>query len=213
MRDLVIVGAGGFGAETAALVKSINGADRRWRLLGFLDDDRSLHGSAVLGHSVIGGIDWADRRDLSFVVAVGDSGVRGKIVRRISESGPAAVTLVHPGASVHESSAVGPGSILCRGSSITVRATLGANCIVNLHCTIGHDCVVGDGSTLHPGVHLSGGSQLGRETEIGTGAVVLPGVRIGAGTVVGAGAVVTRDLPGDVVAVGAPARVTRELTD
>jgi maltose O-acetyltransferase len=40
---------------------------------------------------------------------------------------------------------------------------------------------------------------------------VLPGVSIGENTVVGAGAVVTRDLPGDVVAVGNPARVVRRL--
>jgi maltose O-acetyltransferase len=42
---------------------------------------------------------------------------------------------------------------------------------------------------------------------LGGGVIVLPGVTVGANTVVGAGAVVTRDLPGDVVAVGNPARV------
>jgi maltose O-acetyltransferase len=46
---------------------------------------------------------------------------------------------------------------------------------------------------------------------IGGGAIVLPGVTIGENTVVGAGAVVTRDLPANVVAVGNPARVVREI--
>jgi maltose O-acetyltransferase len=46
---------------------------------------------------------------------------------------------------------------------------------------------------------------------LGGGAIVLPGVTIGENTVVGAGAVVTRDLPGNVVAVGNPARVVRSL--
>jgi len=41
--------------------------------------------------------------------------------------------------------------------------------------------------------------------------VVTSGVRIGRGTVVGANSVVTTDLPDRVVAVGAPARVVREL--
>ena len=44
---------------------------------------------------------------------------------------------------------------------------------------------------------------------LGGGVIVLPGVTVGANTVVGAGAVVTRDLPGDVVAVGNPARIIR----
>jgi maltose O-acetyltransferase len=52
---------------------------------------------------------------------------------------------------------------------------------------------------------------IGDNVWLGGGAIVCPGVTIGANTVVGAGAVVTRDLPANVVAVGNPARVTREL--
>jgi maltose O-acetyltransferase len=48
---------------------------------------------------------------------------------------------------------------------------------------------------------------------LGAGAIVCPGVTIGTGSVVGAGAVVTRDLPSEVVAVGAPARVMRRIGD
>ncbi|MGC5585163.1 sugar O-acetyltransferase [Ornithinimicrobium sp. W1665] len=54
---------------------------------------------------------------------------------------------------------------------------------------------------------------IGDNVWLGGGAVVCPGVTIGENTVVGAGAVVTRDLPPNVVAVGSPARVVRELTD
>jgi maltose O-acetyltransferase len=46
---------------------------------------------------------------------------------------------------------------------------------------------------------------------LGGGVIVLAGVTIGDNTVVGAGAVVTRDLPANVVAVGNPARVIREI--
>jgi maltose O-acetyltransferase len=52
---------------------------------------------------------------------------------------------------------------------------------------------------------------IGDNVWIGSGAIVLPGVTIGENTVVGAGAVVTRDLPPNVVAVGNPARVIREI--
>jgi len=47
---------------------------------------------------------------------------------------------------------------------------------------------------------------------LGGGTIVCPGVSIGENTVVGAGSVVTKDLPANVVAVGNPARVIRELT-
>ena len=54
---------------------------------------------------------------------------------------------------------------------------------------------------------------IGDNVWLGGGVIVCPGVTIGNDTVVGAGAVVTRDLPGGVVAVGTPARVTREISD
>ncbi|WP_229400714.1 sugar O-acetyltransferase [Micromonospora okii] len=52
---------------------------------------------------------------------------------------------------------------------------------------------------------------IGENVWLGGGVIVLPGVTIGDDTVVGAGAVVTRDLPANVVAVGNPARVVRNL--
>lgn len=52
---------------------------------------------------------------------------------------------------------------------------------------------------------------IGDNVWLGGGVIVCPGVTIGANTVVGAGAVVTKDLPANVVAVGNPARVIRQL--
>ena len=41
--------------------------------------------------------------------------------------------------------------------------------------------------------------------------MILPGVTIGDNTVIGAGSVVTKDIPENVVAVGNPCRVLREI--
>ncbi len=48
---------------------------------------------------------------------------------------------------------------------------------------------------------------------IGAGAIILPGVRIGENTVIGAGSVVTKDLPANVVAVGSPCKIMREINE
>ena len=52
---------------------------------------------------------------------------------------------------------------------------------------------------------------IGADVWVGGGAMILAGVTIGARSVIGAGSVVTRDIPPDVVAVGNPCRVIREL--
>jgi galactoside O-acetyltransferase len=48
---------------------------------------------------------------------------------------------------------------------------------------------------------------------IGGGAVIAPGVTIGKGSVIGAGSVVTKDIPANVIAVGNPCKVLREITE
>ena len=54
---------------------------------------------------------------------------------------------------------------------------------------------------------------IGRNCWLGAGVIVLPGVSIGENTIVGAGSVVTKDLPANVIAVGNPCRVLREITE
>lgn len=52
---------------------------------------------------------------------------------------------------------------------------------------------------------------IGDNVWLGSGAMVFAGVNIGEKTMVGAGAVVTKGLPGDVVAAGNPAQVWRAI--
>lgn len=55
--------------------------------------------------------------------------------------------------------------------------------------------------------------RIGNNVWIGAGAIVLPGVKIGDNSVIGAGSVVTKDIPANVVAVGNPCRVLREINE
>jgi maltose O-acetyltransferase len=89
--------------------------------------------------------------------------------------------------------------------------------------TIGEDCQIGPNVQLLTPTHpLEPGPRrdkleaaepitIGDNVWLGGGVIVCPGVTIGENSVIGAGAVVTRDIPANVVAVGNPARVIREL--
>lgn len=98
------------------------------------------------------------------------------------------------GAELHPSASIGPGLCLMHSSGIVV----------------GHEVRTGRGLRLYQGVTLGDGSRpgqpvLGDDVTVGAGACVLGPVRVGDRVVIGANAVVTRDLPDDVVATGAPA--------
>lgn len=53
---------------------------------------------------------------------------------------------------------------------------------------------------------------IGENVWIGAGVIIVPGVRIGKNSVIGAGSVVTKNIPENVVAVGNPCRVLREIS-
>lgn len=74
------------------------------------------------------------------------------------------------------------------------------------------------GHPVHPDSRNSGYEYgiditIGDNVWLGGNVVVLPGVNIGNNVVVGAGSVVAKDLPDNVIAVGNPCRIIREITE
>ena len=71
---------------------------------------------------------------------------------------------------------------------------------------------------LDPGLRREGYQynlpvEIGRNVWLGTGVIVLPGVKIGDNSVIGAGSVVTKDIPPNVLAMGVPCRVVKDISD
>jgi len=52
---------------------------------------------------------------------------------------------------------------------------------------------------------------IGDKAWIGGGVIILPGVTIGDNVTIGAGSVVTKDIPDNVLALGNPCKVVKEL--
>lgn len=53
--------------------------------------------------------------------------------------------------------------------------------------------------------------KIGKNVWIGSDCTILPGVEIGDGAIIGAGSVVTKSIPANIIAVGNPARVIKEI--
>lgn len=113
---------------------------------------------------------------------------------------------------------------------------IGSNIEINMNCVF-LDCnriTIGDYSGIGPGVHiytvfhstkpserrsagntfwkcLSAPVTIGKNVWIGGGSIILPGVTIGDGSTIGAGSVVTKSIPANVLAVGNPCRVIKQL--
>lgn len=92
------------------------------------------------------------------------------------------------------------------------KITIGKNVLIGPNvtlCTTGH--------SIHPEHRMDGMYSfpitIGDNVWIGGNVMVLPGVTIGENSVIGAGSVVTKDIPANVVAFGAPCKVYREINE
>lgn len=93
------------------------------------------------------------------------------------------------------------------------KITFGDNVFVAPNCgfyTAGHPL---DVVQRNKGLEYAYPITIGNNVWIGANVTVLPGVSIGDNSVIGAGSVVNKDISANVLAVGNPCRVVRELTD
>lgn len=209
LKDLYIIGAGGFGREVAWLVERINEIEPTWNLRGFIDDNTAIHGSLQDDYSVIGGCDYLMNitQEVWVVCAVGSAKIRKKIIEKLKNySNVKFATLIDPSVMRSERVDIGEGSIICAGTIITVDISIGSHVIINLDCTIGHDDIIHDFVTIYPSVNVSGNVVVGECAELGTGMQIIQGKSIGRESIIGAGAVVIRDIPEKCTAVGSPAK-------
>lgn len=209
MKNLFIIGAGGFGREVAGLVERINTVSENWHIVGFLDDNTSLHGTIEGGYPILGGCDYLQniKEDIWVVCAVGASKVRKKIIEKVKQYAHVHfATVIDPSVIIINRVKIGEGTIICAGSILTVDCTIGNHVIINLDCTIGHDAILRDFVTLYPSVNVSGCVDVGEQVELGTGMQIIQGIKIVENSIIGAGAVVIRNIDESGTYVGSPAR-------
>lgn len=207
MKDLYIIGAGGFGREVAWIVERINSIKPTWNLKGFIDDNETLWGSTEGEYHVFGGCEYLSAlEDVYAVCAVGSSNVRKKIIEKLKDTSVKFATLVDPSVLYSNSVKIGEGAIVCAGTIITVDVNIGDHVIVNLDCTIGHDAVIDDFVTIYPSVNVSGNVLIGECSELGTGMQIIQGKKVISNTIIGAGAIVVKDCLESGTYVGSPAK-------
>ncbi len=106
-----------------------------------------------------------------------------------------------------------------------VYANFNLTCVDDTHIYVGDYTMFGPNVTIatagHPllpslrekGYQYNMPVHIGKNCWIGAGAIILPGITVGDNVVIGAGSIVTKDLPSNMLAVGNPCRVLREINE
>ena len=209
MKRVVIIGAGGHGREVADILRSQGASD----LIGFVDENREVHGSDLDGLRVLGDWSWfegVDRAEIAVVCAVGAPEACRRLTQHAESLGLSFARAISPLAHISAFARLGEGVTVFPHAVINTGAAVESHGILNVAATASHDTKIGRYSNINPGVHLAGNVTIGEGCYIGMGANVIQGRSVGAWSVIGAGAVVTRDVPAGVTAVGVPAKIVQD---
>lgn len=213
MKDIVVIGSGGFSKQVIEIIEQLNLINPEYKLLGIIDDNKSLVGTKVLGYEVIGDTDYikqlSKQQKIQGVIAIADGEIKERISRKLTDV--QWINLIHPSAVVSKYTKLGHGNIICAGVVINPESKIGNHSHINIGSTLGHDVLMSDYVTVMPGSRISGNVTLKSKSMVGTGATIIQGLIIEENVVLGAGTVVTKNTEPNYVYVGVPAKEKKIL--
>lgn len=194
MKELAIIGAGGFAREVKAAIKN----NRNIKF--FVDDEHQNPNLGILGLSQF------DPEKYRVIVAIGDPTDRANMVKKLPLN-TKYFTFIDPNANIlGEDVEIGEGSIICAGCIVTTNIKLGKHTHLNLLSTIGHDTQIGDFFTTAPGAKISGNCSIGNRVYFGTNASVKQKITICDDVTIGLNSGVVKDIDQKGVYVGLPVK-------
>ena len=198
MRDLFIVGAGGFGREAIWTVERINSLSQQpsWRIIGYADDSAKWKkGDNFEGYPILGSVEEASRDypGASVFIALGNNQKRADMYRKLR--GHDFPAIIDPKAQISPTTEFKHGVFIGAGAVIQVGSELGKFVVVGSNAVIGHDAVVGDFVNMGPGTVVAGGAKVGSGVSFYANSSTMPRVSVGDNAVVSAGVSVREDLP------------------
>ena len=206
MKNLLIIGAGGFGREMFGAAREAVGFGERFRIKGFLDANlAALDGFPGYPAIIDAPETYAPAPDDVFITALGNIASRRRCAGMIEARGGEFIPIVHRSASLGPNVTVGAGSFVAHNVVLTADVKVGRHSCVFHGAVIGHDTEIGDFSHLYSLVSVGGGVHVGEGASIFPGAKVVPRIAIGDGATVGIGSTVIRDVAPGITVFGSPA--------
>jgi len=205
-KDIIIVGAGGFGREVFNYIEDVINAGADWSFKGFLDDNLDALANYDYPKKVIGKIkNYIPCENDYFICAIGGPKLKKDLVSSLVERGGKFESLIHPTARIGRNVHIGRGVVLCPYTSLNCDSFVGNYVMINGMSGCGHDSYVGDYATISAHCDITGFCKVGEGAFLASRVSMRPGSKVGNWASVGIGSCVIMNIKDGVSAFGNPA--------
>lgn len=204
-RNLLIVGARGFGREVLTYIQDDNPI---FTVKGFLDEKTDALDGYGRNVGIVGDpFSYQPQENDVFMAALGDPHQRFKYTAVLRDTYHVDfATVTHPRANVARYAKIRHGCIIAPNVGISCDVSIGEFTCIQQYTVIGHDTQIGNWCQINAHCTIAGGARIGHFVTIHPNCVITSNADIGDGVTVAAGSVVIGRIPAGVTILGNPAR-------
>lgn len=212
MKNIVLFGGGSHVYYCIDIIEKEN----KYTIIGITDPYLKV-GTEIMGYKVIGRQEEIEQLIKLYnihagIITIGDNWIRKTVKDIIISLVPdfVFVSTIHPSVIIGRGVTIGKGTVIMAGCIISPNVTIGEFCFFASGAILEHDSYMGNFSSISAGSVTGGKVNIGEFCAITLGVVIFDRIEIGMHTIIGSGSLVTKDLPGHVLAYGRPAEVIRK---
>lgn len=207
MKNLLILGARGFGREVFNLAMQCNGYQTEFQIKGFLDDKKDALDAFNSYPPIVDSVEnYIVEDDDVFVCGLGDVLQKKKYIQMILDKAGRFISLIHPTALINFTAILGKGCLVFPFAQVGSTAVVGDYVLIQSYAGVSHDVQIGDYTRIDVQVLCVGGVVVGNNVTIHTGAVLNHKVVVEDNAVIGATSFVVRKVKKGTTVFGNPAR-------
>ncbi len=199
MKDIYIIGSGGFGREILETLKAINKIEKKYEIIGFIDDDENKKNNLINGYLISGTVKQMKEHFLKLdnkpcaVIAIADAETK-KMIANTLEGTVVWENIIHPTAIIADTCKMGRGNLFQAFSLIGPNTIIGNHCMLNVGSGVGHDVIFEDFVSVMSNCDITGGVVLKENVYVSSSVSVIPGCIIGESAKLGAGSTIFKNV-------------------
>ena len=207
MKNLVIIGAGGYGRVIFGYAKKMSGYNKDFVVKGFIDDNPNALSGYTNYPSIISNVkDYTPDTNDVFACAIGDVTTKRQLIYDILKKGGRFMSIIHPSSHISTNVEIGEGCIIGINTILDSDVKIGDYNSIQANTIIGHDTKIGNYCMIDCQVFTGGFCQIGNNVVLHTSSLITPYLIIGDNATVNAGSVVIRNVKDGGTVMGNPAK-------